>query len=147
MKEKCPGGWRWGRGPICASALRIVATCTFWNHWQQAILCWAVQFGIREIQSNEASRTRPNCVVGTCQWEYPQLPRPLGPQMPLTWINNYRLPRPKSKEGCGCLMYDLNCHKVPKFEPKKLLGSCSSAAVYTNQPCWFGWAEPTSFKS
>lgn len=32
-------------------------------------------------------------------------------------------------------MYDLNCHQVQKFEPKKLLGSCNSAAVYTEQSC------------
>lgn len=43
-----------------------------------ASLCWIVGFGIEEIQSNEASGTGPNCVVGPCQREYPQLPRPLG---------------------------------------------------------------------
>lgn len=43
-------------------------------------------------------------------------------------------------------MYDLDCHQVPEFEPKKLLGSCNSAAVYTEKSCWFGWAEPKSFK-
>lgn len=146
-KESVSGGWRQGRSLLSASALTIAATSIFGNHWQLTILYWAVEFGIREIQSNGASGTGPNCVVSPCQWEYPQLPRPLGPQMPLTWINNYRLPRPKPREGCGCLMYDLNCHQVTKLESKKLLGSCNSADVYTEQPCWFGWAEPTSFKS
>lgn len=66
--------------------------------------------------------------------------------MPLPWIHTYRALRAKSK-GCWHLMYDLDCHQVPKSEPKKLLGSYNSAAVYTEKSCWFGWAEPTSFKN
>lgn len=66
--------------------------------------------------------------------------------MPLPWIHTYRALRAKSK-GCWHLMYDLDCHQVPKSEPKKLLVSYNSAAVYTEKSCWFGWAEPKSFKN